>query len=382
MSIPSTKPQIKGWCPGAHRPMMSGDGLVVRVRPFRAELDRDQTLGLCALAQRFGNGTLDLTSRANLQIRGVAGEDHAALLAELDGLGLIDADPGVEGHRNILIDPDWRHGDLTDRLYGAVLATLPDLPDLPEKMGIALDTGRGAHLRAGSADFRFEISDEGGLILRADGAALGRPVSEDTAMDALCEMAAWFISTGGRDHGRMVRHLAQVALPDDWQVIAPRNAAAELTIGPANGGSILGAAFGKIDAAALSALIQDTGAPALRLMLGRMFWLRGGTAPRLTQEFVHSPDDPILRAHACPGAPYCPQATVATRQIAGQLATQVSGSLHVSGCAKGCAFPRAADVTLVGREGAFDLVLSGAPWEEPSQGGLTPAQITNLEEVI
>ena len=25
---------VKGWCPGAHRPMMSGDGLVVRLRTF------------------------------------------------------------------------------------------------------------------------------------------------------------------------------------------------------------------------------------------------------------------------------------------------------------------------------------------------------------
>ena len=25
-------PIVQGWCPGAHRPMMSGDGLVVRVR--------------------------------------------------------------------------------------------------------------------------------------------------------------------------------------------------------------------------------------------------------------------------------------------------------------------------------------------------------------
>ena len=25
--------EIKGWCPGALRPMLSGDGLVVRVRP-------------------------------------------------------------------------------------------------------------------------------------------------------------------------------------------------------------------------------------------------------------------------------------------------------------------------------------------------------------
>ncbi len=25
--------EIKGWCPGALRPMQSGDGLVVRIRP-------------------------------------------------------------------------------------------------------------------------------------------------------------------------------------------------------------------------------------------------------------------------------------------------------------------------------------------------------------
>ena len=66
MTAPATSPSVKGWCPGAHRPMMSGDGLVVRVRPFRAELSSDQAHGLCDLAERFGNGTLDLTSRANL----------------------------------------------------------------------------------------------------------------------------------------------------------------------------------------------------------------------------------------------------------------------------------------------------------------------------
>ena len=65
-------PVVQGWCPGAHRPMMSGDGLVVRVRPRLARLSAAQTLGLCDLALRFGNGTIDLTNRANLQLRGVA----------------------------------------------------------------------------------------------------------------------------------------------------------------------------------------------------------------------------------------------------------------------------------------------------------------------
>ena len=41
-----SRPDAKGWCPGAYRPMMSGDGLVVRVRPVLARLTQAQVLGL------------------------------------------------------------------------------------------------------------------------------------------------------------------------------------------------------------------------------------------------------------------------------------------------------------------------------------------------
>ena len=37
---------IKGWCPGALRPMQSGDGLVVRVRPFGGRLEAHRSPGL------------------------------------------------------------------------------------------------------------------------------------------------------------------------------------------------------------------------------------------------------------------------------------------------------------------------------------------------
>ncbi|MFD1807161.1 hypothetical protein ACFSHQ_00890 [Gemmobacter lanyuensis] len=36
---------MQGWCPGALRPMMSGDGLVVRVRPRLGRLRADQARG-------------------------------------------------------------------------------------------------------------------------------------------------------------------------------------------------------------------------------------------------------------------------------------------------------------------------------------------------
>ncbi|MEC8580044.1 MAG: cobalamin biosynthesis protein CobG, partial [Pseudomonadota bacterium] len=86
----------------------------------------------------------------------------------------------------------------------------PNLPEMPEKMGFALDTGRGGNLRNGSADFRFEIAEDGGLILRADGCDAGRPVTEAIAIEARKDMAEWFVSTDGRDAGRMARHLNTV----------------------------------------------------------------------------------------------------------------------------------------------------------------------------
>ncbi|WP_353474401.1 cobalamin biosynthesis protein CobG [Salipiger sp. H15] len=375
-------PRVRGWCPGAHRPMLSGDGLVVRVRPFRAELGAAQVAALCALSRRHGNGTLELTSRANLQVRGVSEEDFPALLEGLGALGLIDADPVVEARRNILMPVDWRPGDLTDRLHGAMLAALPALPPLPSKMGFALDSGARGQLAAGSADFRFEPGLGGGLILRADGAAKGLPVTEAKAMHALAEMAAWFVATGGRESGRMARHLKRVALPPEWQQAAPRAAGPAPSPGRTEDGQILGAPFGAIDAAALADLVARSGAEAMRLMTGRLFCLTGARPGTDAPGFVTAPGDPLLAAHACPGTPFCPQATVETRPLATRLAPRLAEPLHVSGCAKGCAFPRAAPVTLVGRDGGFDLIRDGAPADTPDLEGLSPAQIDDLPTLL
>lgn len=368
------EPVIKGWCPGAHRPMMSGDGLVVRIRPFRSELTTEQTASICKLAEEFGNGLIDLTSRANLQIRGVAEGAHPELLVVLDALGLIDSDPAVESHRNILMPATWQCGDLTDRLYQALLETLPKLPDLPQKMGFAIDTCDQACLADGSADFRFEHSSSGDLILRADGNPTGLTVTEHSAIDALQEMVAWFVSSGGRDAGRMARHLQNHAVPSKWTETAPRSRPSVLPIGPVSHGTVLGAPFGRIRATDLLALLQSCDAPRLRLMLGRKILMIDADI-KSADGFVTKPSR-LMEAHACPGAPYCLQATVETTDVAERLAPTVQGSLHVSGCSKGCAFPRAASVTLVGRNGRFDLVTDGLPWDDPRQRGLDPTELT------
>ncbi|MDH5531358.1 MAG: precorrin-3B synthase, partial [Paracoccaceae bacterium] len=136
-------PEIKGWCPGALRPMLSGDGLVVRVRPHGGRLTRDQAQRIATLAASHGNGIIELSSRANIQIRGVSDASHGPLIDGLSKLGLIDPTTEIEARRNIVVTPFWQEGDGTSDLVAALAEELarPDAPDLPGKFGFAVDTG-------------------------------------------------------------------------------------------------------------------------------------------------------------------------------------------------------------------------------------------------
>ena len=53
-------------------------------------------------------------------------------------------------------------------------------------------------------------------------------------------------------------------------------------------------------------------------------------------------------------------------------------TLHVSGCSKSCAHRGAASLTLVGRDGRYDLIRNGSAAERPSLTGLTIDQIEAL----
>ena len=76
-----TRPAAKGWCPSAFRPMLSGDGLIMRIKPPFGRLSPDQLQTIATLSKNYGNGIIDVTSRANLQIRGVQEADYPTILA-------------------------------------------------------------------------------------------------------------------------------------------------------------------------------------------------------------------------------------------------------------------------------------------------------------
>jgi precorrin-3B synthase len=82
--------------------------------------------------------------------------------------------------------------------------------------------------------------------------------------------------------------------------------------------------------------------------------------------FVTRADDPRRYVIACAGAPLCASAYIPARAIAPNIATAAARYLndglviHVSGCAKGCAHPGAAPLTVVGTPGDCALVANGS----------------------
>ena len=356
---------IKGWCPGALRPMLSGDGLVVRVRPRGGRLSADQVVGIAELSERHGNGLIDLSSRANLQIRGVSDASYDALMAGLQGLGLLDMNAEAEARRNILVTPFWQSGDGAQEIAAGLARALAadSAPELPGKFGFAVDTGAVPVLGAASADIRIEQS-LGGLICRADGAEIGETVTVDTAVDTAIRLARWFVDSGGAPNGRgrMAAHIGgrTGSASQSSDMPAP---------GPQDLGYLVGLEFGQISAATLA----DLG--AMRLTPWRMLLLEGmDRAPELPGLIAHA-DDPLLRMVACTGAPGCPQGLQPTRSLARDLAQYVPKGevLHVSGCAKGCAMPKAAAAVLVGQLNGYGFIRKGLAADAPTLTGLTVA---------
>lgn len=80
----------KGWCPTIEKPMESGDGMLVRMNISGDSISAAQAQEIGRLARAHGNGQIDLTSRGNLQIRGVTEASYPALVAALLAAGFTE----------------------------------------------------------------------------------------------------------------------------------------------------------------------------------------------------------------------------------------------------------------------------------------------------
>ena len=76
-----------------------------RARASARAPDVGAARGLADVAERHGNGLIDLTRRANLQMRGVEAEELAGPVGRARELDLLDAAAEAEAVRNVLSSP-------------------------------------------------------------------------------------------------------------------------------------------------------------------------------------------------------------------------------------------------------------------------------------
>jgi precorrin-3B synthase len=171
----SAAPQIKGWCPGALRPMESGDGLLLRAKTVRPRLSAREAAEIASIARDCGNGLVDLTQRAQLQLRGATEASLPEAQRRLRGLGLLAKDAATESAINVLVSPlagltpsAIDAGALAERLAQEI-AKDAALLRLPGKFGFLVDDGGSPGLAASAMDIRLEALDAGVAVV-ADGA--------------------------------------------------------------------------------------------------------------------------------------------------------------------------------------------------------------------
>jgi precorrin-3B synthase len=142
-----------------------------------------------------------------------------------------------------------------------------------------------------------------------------------------------------------------------------------LPFGAADGGMLIAAAR----------LAECFGDGRVRVTSERRLVLTGlhGDRAALLQDaaaagFITDAADPRLRIAACAGRPACASAAADVRADAALLAPhwRRAGILHLSGCAKGCAHPGAAAVTLVAAPAGYGLVVNERAGAAPTRTGL------------
>ncbi|MEX3014697.1 hypothetical protein [Gymnodinialimonas hymeniacidonis] len=250
-----------GWCPSVVRPMPLDDGLMVRIRLWMDTMTAEQALGLANLAERHGAGVIELTNRANLQLRGLTEAEHAALVPELEALGLTRIDRTASGRVNVTLNPfrrlDGQDADGRAAEYLSHMTAARDYIALPQKFGFVVDTGPQRRLADVPGDIRIEAHGAG-LIVRADGCTHGMPATcEKSAVNQALELANWFRVSGGigaDGRGRMADLTARETLPDGLRgTLLPNEPARTSARGP----EWITARDGRLSPQALRAALSD-----------------------------------------------------------------------------------------------------------------------------
>lgn len=171
-------------CPGVLRLHRADDGALARVRLPAGTLTAGQAVTLARLSEEYGDGRLDLTSRGNVQLRGLS-EDCAPRLTERLRTASLLPSARHDRSRNVVASPlcgldGAGHADVRSwavELDGLLCASEPAAA-LSGRFLFALDDGRG-DVASRAADVTLVASPPGQalLLVPAGGEAEGHASS-------------------------------------------------------------------------------------------------------------------------------------------------------------------------------------------------------------
>ncbi|MBV9640575.1 MAG: precorrin-3B synthase [Mycobacteriaceae bacterium] len=353
-------------CPGALQLHQASDGALARVRLPGGAITAGQLDALARAASRFGCPALELTSRGNLQIRGIT--DAAAVAGAVAAAGLLPS--AVHDRvRNVVASPlSGRAGAHAD-VRGWVVAldeairAEPALAGLPGRFWFAIDDGRGDVSGLGADVGAHVLGDAAALLLA--GRDTGVRLSPADVVPALVTVAARFARLRGKawrvaelsDEQPLLDGLAVSAAPDTtWpSVTRPpvgwiKQINQRITLGAAVPLGVLPVRTARFLAA--------TGAPMAitpwRSVL--IFDLEEGVAETALGVLaplglIFDDDSPWLNVSACTGSPGCRHALADVRADAAASLTPHGPHRHYVGCERACGSPPTGEVLVATGDG-------------------------------
>jgi precorrin-3B synthase len=367
----------------------AADGFLARVRLPGGLASGEQLRALARLASELGDGRVELTSRGNVQLRGLAVAAAGPLTSELFQAGLLPS-LSHDRVRNVLASPLAgldRGPDLTGivRALDAALCARPRLAELPGRFLFAIDDGRGDVAGLGAdvvATVRAHGAVVNGLAVRDVGQVADVMLAfAEAFLDLRAKLgeAAWRVADlpDGAERARaaVAARLWLAAAPEERRTATgarPVGLVAGETVGTGES-----AASVRDDARCSAVLI----APLGRLTAAQVTWVAdrvAGRAARVTPwRSVVLPDlddaagvlreaaglgfgtdtgSPWLRVTACAGRPGCASALADVQADAAGLAARWPGRVvHVSGCGRHCGRPAATEIDVTATSEGYQV---------------------------
>jgi precorrin-3B synthase len=408
---------IRDACPSVHEPFAQLDGALVRIRVPGGLLSSRQVRRVAEATSAHGTA-LEITSRANLQIRGVGTGSHHLLVEELVAAGVTLADAAADARRNVLASPtagiDLCEVSDTRPLTAAIADVLIQAGGvgLSPKFGVLVDGGGAVHVRGRRQDICLGavrlVGGSWGYEVRliqplpefddVEPIVVVRPEDAGSLVEGAVALMADYPAARGRMSGLVhllgtekvlslaaaSRHIELVAMAR--QDVTRPTTASRRPIGQLRqrgpGHTMVGAmpVLGRLSGQELAAVadVADEfcdrrGEAEVRLTPWRSIVIphvrhqRSASALGALEQlgFAVEATDPALSVVACAGSAGCPSSFTDTQRDARATIESLRNgpmragiSVHFSGCSKRCADSTTEfDVTLVGgpTPGSYEL---------------------------